>query len=626
MQLRYLLHAILAIAGFSFCCNLVVAGETTVLVENGRSAWRIVVAEDASLSIKHAAHELQGFVAEMTGAKLPIVTDRQPLADCEILIGDSAHLRQSGVSVDIPSLGAEGYHLKTAGRRLVIAGGPLRGALYGVYGLLEDHWGCRWFTPEVSRIPRVKRLELPALDERVIPPLEYREVGLWDAFDGDWAARNRLNSHDALLTERHGGKIAFGRKGLPYGWFVHTFYLMVPPSEYYNSHPEYFSLVGGKRPGDPNYGQLCCTNEEVIRLCTKAVLAAMKAEPDAHYFSVSQSDTFPEAPNYCECERCQKLARAEESQMAPVLALVNRVAEAVEREFPQNTVETLAYRWTRKPPKTMRPRQNVVVRLCDAECCFVHPLETCDYEECRKFREDIKAWSKTGARFWVWNYVTSFGEYLLPFPSQQVQGENIRFFARNGARGVFEQDAWSTFDSELAALGGYMMAKSLWNPNYDETRARDEFLAAYYGPAAEQVRQYMALLADRVKKNNIHLGIDMAVLGHVGSPHVSDDLLLAADAIWETAERNASANAATLRRVKVSRMSVDYAIVERARLELAGRLPLNPSLKALALKRFDPYLKTLATSRITSLSEGVPLNLRQYRESLAAGLGIAKPR
>jgi hypothetical protein len=620
-------------------------GEKLLLAENGQTAYRIVVAENASPSVRHGAEELQMFFAQMTGARLPIVSDSEAPAEKEILLGENTHLHQAGISVDIPSLGAEGYHLRTVGRRLVIAGGPQRGALYGVYGLLEDHCGCRWFAAEVSRIPRVERLELPTLDERIIPKFEYRDVALLEASDLDWSTRNRLNSYAIQLTEKcegnaanrlnsaaakqaekYGGRIVFGRAGLPYGWLCHTFYRMIPPDKYFDAHPEYFSLVKGKRLKDPNYGQLCCTNEDVIRICTKSALAAMKAEPGARLFSVSQSDTFPESPNYCECEDCQKLARAEESQMAPVLMLVNRVAEAVEREFPQNTVETLAYRWTRKPPKTLRPRQNVVVRLCTAECCFLHPLATCDYVECRKFREDFRAWSRTGARVWVWNYTTSFGSYLLPFPSQRLQGENLRLFCRSGAKGVFEQDAFSTHDSELAALGGYMMAKLLWNPNYDENKARDEFLAAYYGSAAEQVRQYLALLEERVKNEKHHYGIDSAVLATPSSSYLADDLLLSANGLWETAERRTSTEPATLKRVQISRLSVDYAIAERARLEIAGRLPLNPALKACAVKRFEPYLKTLAASKVRSLCEGGPLDLQSYRDGLAEGLGIQATR
>ena len=122
-----------------------------VLAQNGRSDYRIVVAEDASPSTRHGANELQKYLKQMTGAVLPIASDQAPLESHEIVLGNNAHLEKIRVEIEFTSLGREGYVIRTVGNHLVIAGGDLRGNMYGVYGLLEDHLGCRWFTPSVSR-------------------------------------------------------------------------------------------------------------------------------------------------------------------------------------------------------------------------------------------------------------------------------------------------------------------------------------------------------------------------------------------------------------------------------------------------------------------------------------------
>jgi hypothetical protein len=176
-----------------------------------------------------------------------------------------------------------------------------------------------------------------------------------------------MNSSNGRLEEKHGGKVSFAK-----GFFVHTFNRLVPPEKYFDEHPEYFSMIKGQRL--KKNSQLCCTNPDVIRLCTEGIREAMRAQPRATVFSVSQNDW----RNYCQCPVCQELAREKDSQIGPVLQLVNRVAEGVEKEFPDKIVETLAYQWTRRPPKNMRPRPNVVIRLCSIECCFSHPLATCD--------------------------------------------------------------------------------------------------------------------------------------------------------------------------------------------------------------------------------------------------------
>ncbi|MGQ9573828.1 MAG: DUF4838 domain-containing protein [Thermoguttaceae bacterium] len=581
--------------------------EDLVLAEGGKTGYRIVLADEASPSTRYAAEELQRFLEQITGARLPIVSDKQPPAPREIVLGSSERLRLLDTKIDWAALGPEGYVIRTVGPHLVIAGGALRGNLYGVYGLLEDHLGCRWFAPGVSRIPKQDRLVLPAIDEKKVPVLEYREPFTFDCFDGDWCARNRVNSSSGRLEARHGGKVRFGR-----GFFVHTFAHLVPPQKYFKEHPEYFSLVGGKR--QDGYAQICCTNEEVIRLCIEGTLAAIKADPEAYVFSVSQNDT----DKHCECDRCQAIARKEDSQGAPVFYLVNRVAEAVEKHYPDKVIETLAYRWTRRPPKYWRPRPNVIVRLCSIECCFAHPLETCDSPANRAFVRDLEGWGKICNRLWVWDYVTDFAHYLLPFPNQRVRNDNIRLFVRNNVKGIFEQDTYNSPHSELAALGGYLTAKFLWNPDYDEQTAINEFLEGYYGKAAGSIRKYLDLIHDHVERNNIHVPI----WAGPSSPHLTSRLLAEANALWDEAERQVASDPEVLRRVKLTRMSVDYAIAERARLEAGKPDQTGQELATLAKARVRPFLETLGSSGLTHLSEGGRPSVADYRKRLAAAFGL----
>jgi hypothetical protein len=312
------------------------------------------------------------------------------------------------------------------------------------------------------------------------------------------------------------------------------------------------------------------------------------------------------------------VAKQEDAQIGPVLQLVNRVAEGIEKEFPDKYIETLAYQWTRHPPKAMRPRPNVLVTLCSIECCFSHPLATCDCEANRAFRADVEAWSKIAPRLWIWDYTTDFAHYLLPFPDLRSIGPNIRFFAAHNVKGIFEEDTYETTQGELSELGGYLMAKCLWNPNYDANRAMDEFLEGYYGKAARPIRAYIDLLHDRVERENIHVG-ECVGIDH---PHLNDALLLQADSLWRQAEEATAAEPEALARVKISRLSVDYAIVERGRLELAGRIPANQQATALAKARYEPYAATLRASRVTRLHEGAPLDKEAYLQDLGKALGL----
>ncbi|MFA6561488.1 MAG: DUF4838 domain-containing protein [Verrucomicrobiia bacterium] len=595
-----------------------------MLADAGRSDYQIVIARAASPSVNYAAQELQSYLEKITGARLPIVADTEAARPHEVLVGKSSRMNSLGVAVDWSGLGKEGYILRTVNEQLVIAGGEPRGTLYGVYSLLEDHFGCRWFTPEIERVPPMRQLPLPRLDERKVPVFEYRETYTWESFDGNWMARNRLNGAGGRgrllerqnirppvpeLDARHGGSVRFG-----FGFFVHTFDKLVSSNQYFAVHPEYFALRKGKR----RTSQLCCTNEDVIRLCTEAIRAGMRAQPEATVFSLSQSDN----REPCECDRCSALTKAEESGMGPLLHLVNRVAEGVEKEFPDKIVETLAYQWSRQPPKTMRPRPNVVIRLADIECCFAHPLASGCQEANKKFVADLQAWAKACNRLWIWDYTTDYAHYLLPLPNKRLLDDNIRLFAANHVAGVFEQGTYDTFDSEMVALKAYLIAKFLWNPNYDEALATREFLDAYYGPAASAIQRYLDLIHDYAGKQPVHVGI-FAKQTH---PHLTPEMLAQASAFWDEAESLAKNIVAALDRVRRSRMSMDYVIAEQARAAMktadSKRSAQQRKLIVLARKRFATFMQTFERSKLTRIREWKDVDKADYRKTLAADLGL----
>lgn len=596
------------------------------VARDGVAQCRIVVGADAPASTKYAAEELQRFLGEITGAKFDVVPDTEPFASREIIVGCNKHFAKARKDkAEFDGLGKEGYVIQATPSHLIIAGGEPRGTLYGVYGLLEDHLGCRWFTPGVSRIPKQATLAIAAMKERVVPKLEYREPFVADCQDGDWAARNRMNSSAARLDEKHGGKVT-------YFGFVHTFNMLLPPAQYFDQHPEYFSLVQGKRLKERT--QLCCTNEDVIRLVTEAVLKNMREHPEATVFSVSQNDWL----NYCECDKCQALAKQEDTQMAPVLYLVNRVAKGVAQEFPDKVIDTLAYQFTRKPPKTMRAEPNVIIRLCSIECCFAHSFETCDSPENVAFEKDVIAWGKICNRLWVWNYNTSFANYFMPYPNLRVRDDNIRFYVRNNVKGIFEQDVYTTLNGELSGLSGYLNAKLLWDPDYDEDTAINEFLEGVYGKAAPLVHEYIDLLHNHVEAENIHMDI------WIGPEHplLDHGVLELADHIWDVAEARVAGEPDVLERVRVARLPVDFAIIERDRTEglkvysidqTARALKVRPEFSARVARFFDVALR----NGVTNLRENhgaiadYKKELEQYQDAVsgparpAAKVGQLKP-
>lgn len=246
--------------------------------------------------------------------------------------------------------------------------------------------------------------------------------------------------------------------------------------------------------------------------------------------------------------------------MGPVLQLVNRVADAVGDEFPGKRITTLAYQWSRKPPKAIRPRPNVTIRLCTIECCFSHPFTGCDFKANVGFCDDIRGWSAICSNLWIWNYTTNFSNYYLPHPVLRALNDDIRFFLAHNVKGIYEQDTKLTLNGDMSALGGYIMARFLWDASYDEDVAINEFLDGVYGGGAPHIRAYIDLLHDKVQAGDIHLRCFSSVKS---ATFLTADVLAEADRLFGLAEERVKSRPEVLRRVQFARLSMDYAIVER---------------------------------------------------------------
>ncbi len=455
-------------------------------------------------------------------------------------------------------LGPEGFALRTLRNKLIIAGGRPRGTLYGVYTLLEEKLGVRWFTPELEAVPKTNRLVVADLNETHVPSLEYREV-FWTEMmrDADFAARHRLNGEHYKLTEKHGGS------AVVYFPFVHSLDTLIP-RELYKDHPEYFPLIKGKRAD--GYVQRCLSNPDVLKLAITTVRQWLRDHSEATIISVSQNDT----RNWCQCDLCKALDDQEGSPAASLIHFVNAIAENIEPDYPNIRIDTLAYQYTRKPPKTLRPRRNVIIRLCSIECCFAHPLATCDSAENRRFREDILAWQPVAPKLYIWDYTPNFGHYQQPFPNFDALQPNVRFFVQHGVKGLFEQGNYSSGGSgELGPLRAYLLAKLLWNPDTDLARHTTDFLNAYYGKAAEGLRAYLELLERQVRNGEIHAHIfDSSKVAYL-----NDGFLAEASKILGAAEQAAD-NETNRFRVQVARLPIYYVQLATKRVQGEERTEL----------------------------------------------------
>jgi hypothetical protein len=460
------------------------------LFSGKKTNYRIAINATASTSEQWAAKELQHWLKEVSGADFPVSAIGDLHAGPQIILGYNESVK-SETGAEAPADLDESFAYFNVGPDIFIYGGKQRGTMYGVMSFLENELGCRWYTPSVSVIPKKDELKFYAYKHAETPGIRVRNDFYFEAFDPTWAARNKMNGRMGF-AEQPGGVEAY--------WSVHTFYPLMPPEEFFDKHPEYYSLINGKRTHDR--AQLCLTNAHVLKIITERIKKQMRDHPEYLIYSVSQNDWY----NPCQCNKCQSIVKQEGSESGPLIRFVNKVAEAVEKEFPDKFIGTLAYQYTRTPPKTLQPRKNVVIRLCPIEACVAHSLESCPQNQ--SFLKDLKTWSSISPHLYIWDYVVNFAHYVMPYPNFGALQPNIKTFQSNKAIGIMEQAAYQSRGGEFSELKSYLISRLLWNPDCNTEEVIDDFMYGYYGRSGKYIHRYFDLLQSRITpETHIHIGL-----------------------------------------------------------------------------------------------------------------------
>lgn len=564
------------------------------LVKDGKSDYVVVLAKDAGPSEKWAAKDFVDHIKKMSGAELPIREEPNRenglpyllTATKVVYVGNSAYLGQPGVPLGA-GCGPEDFFLLAAKTNVLIVGGRPRGAMYGVYTLLEK-LGCRWWYPGASTIPQMKNITIPALNEQQKPVLEYRDYLYGDIYDGEedqlFRARNKVNGgFYKTLKPEYGGVWTFDT-------LVHSYERLMPADKYFDKHPEYFGLVKGKRTRH----QPCFSNPEVVKIMAEALIAELGQHPEWKFVTVGQNDN----NNYCQCEQCAALFRKYESGAGAQLHFAKEVAAIVRRKFPDVWINVPAYHWTRKPPKGIAPEAKSFTTLCSIECNFGQPLAEGWPRENADFKADLIGWSEVAPRLLVWDYTTNFRHYILPYPNYYVLAPNVKFLADHKVRGYMAQGSHTTRHGQFAPLCLWVLAKAMWDPNADGTKLVEEFCLGYYGPrAGKLVLEYANLLHGAIAKDRVPIWDSRKTL--LSAPYLSPELMAQGDALFRRAEAAVKDDPELLKRVQADHVPVLYVLMRRAGEMFPAAAKATPDLTMAEIgKNLAEYAKAAGVNRV----------------------------
>ena len=459
-----------------------------VLVEKGQNPCPIIVGPEAGKPEMNAARELAKYLGQISGATFEVQA-----ADGELPMPSVVLTIATGEATE--SLGVEGFSLQVRDGRLHLTGGGPRGLWYGVYGFLEDQLGCRWWSHTEEDVPTKPTIQLPELNVVVKPPFAMHNLYTREA-------QSRTNS---FLLKRRGTSTEHFSGG-------HTLCPYLKP--YATENPHFLPMgKDGKRKF--NNLHMCYAAEGMPEALAEALgklAAKRKGNLEHTVFFAGLGDWYG---GMCRCDTCNGVYRKEtwtdpdgrqkRGYIATLIQMMNKTAEILEKQYPGIRIGTFAYMSLEAPPATVRPRENVVIRIPHLRHRIVHGVEHCSKNG--KFLRNLEQWVKIAPdRVFIWDYGINFSNFLYPFPNLKAIAQNIKSYHKLGVRGVMIQGNYVSTGSDLIAMRNYVWGKLLWDPSLDVDKLIGEFCQGYYGPAGNEMIEYVNALESSVREPKpVHL-------------------------------------------------------------------------------------------------------------------------
>ena len=452
-----------------------------VLVAKDAAPAVVLIRKQAPAQEKQAAAALAGYLSQIGGAEFSVAVAGDELPDRAILVGE----------VDSPAphdVSREGFVIRTEGQRLRICGGTPHATLFGVFALLEEQLGCRWWSWNEEDVPQRESIEIVAQDTHIEPAFQRHNVYNREAQNSRNSFAHKLRT--VSLTNFTGG---------------HNLCPMLKPHA--EKHPDFLPMDknGVRKFNNIHMNYTAAGMDKVVADLLREQVEKRKGNLDGVIYFAGMGDWYggmdlsPESRRIYEEETwTDPDGRKKPGYTGTLLRMINRAAAMLEEDYPGIQVGTFAYMSLEAPPAKTRPRDNIAIRIPRLRHDTVRSILESDKNQ--SFRRNLERWCELApGRVYIWEYGSNFRNFLRPFPCLRSLAENIRYYHKVGVAGVSIQGNYVSTGGDLAVLKNYVWAKLLWDPTRDVEALIDEFCRGYYGPAATDMKAYVALMENSVR-------------------------------------------------------------------------------------------------------------------------------
>lgn len=494
-------------------------GDIIRIVDDCKAVATIVIADQPAPTtgygqdgtIRDVARVLQDYVGRVTGARLPLVHEKEAAPDASrtvILVGDTRRGRDLGIAPsDLPP---EGYRIRTFPNAVAIVGetddnGTDRATAFGVYDFLERVAGVRWYFPgEIGTvIPNRDSLGTGPLDIANAPHFEMRIGGIshWRIDESKaWHPVLRFGSRDGMVANHTHEQ-----------W--HRLYGKTQPEMFAIRADGSRAITAERHGSGQNRSYLCYSSPELVEHYVRLIgeyLDSGNLRPWSGSSARPQGNLIPFGPNdnreLCLCPSCKPLIDEARGKWGKgsnlIFAFVQKLTRQLHERHPEAVLWALAYDHYQLPPTTISEfPDNLGVTLC-----LIPTVVQMNHPGVRaRNRQLIDTWfelvQRNRRRLVIWDYFVYPNCWLMaPTELPRTMKAHVNYL-RGKALGIFNNGFSFTAKPDaktyLSLRMVWLMHRLLWNPDLDLDDARRAWCRDLFGPAAREMDRFYALLEDR---------------------------------------------------------------------------------------------------------------------------------
>lgn len=378
-----------------------------------------------------------------------------------------------------------GFNLCQSSTNLYVYSPTVYGTIRGVYGFLKEFADAEFYTADVYTYDAACTLTVPAgYSFARNYDFNYSVAGTAEA------AYNQLYAYRLGMLPDW---LAFSGAGTDVSSNVHNYLDILPYERYGADHPSWYTYYAD---AGTYVIHLNADDETMVAIVVEALKAVLAAKPAQEIFVFGQADTQlgPDVGDY----------------LAFINAVTGKINDYLAATAPERQViiAMLAYNGTFVPPMTgsFFRGSNAKSAVLFAPVGGRHNSAYSDADNRQKntstgafdtetIAQRLTEWaSLPGATVLCWFYGTDYFNYLMPFDTLTAMQANVRLARAAGNEMLFYQlqtFASSTVGSDWQRLKLYLASKLAEDADTDVGQLTEDFCKAYFGVAADVMRQLL---------------------------------------------------------------------------------------------------------------------------------------